>query len=101
MTDFTKLTDEEVVNYIDRNFHLFARVRSADFPSEHLLSLKMRTSCILRRKQGFALVNQNIDASGVSADLAFLYVLPDFQGQGIGANIIEQAKILAAENWWP
>jgi len=102
MTDFTSLADEELVDFIDRNFHLFTtRERHADLLAQHLFELKRKMAWFIRQPKGFAMMHQGLDASGRSVDLLFLHVLPEFQGQGIAAKLIEQAKSVAASLWSP
>lgn len=93
MTNFMALSDVEVVEFIDRNFHLFAKERSEDFPSKHLRSLASGGTIIIRREEGFAMVRLGRDYPfTIGAELMFLYVLPEYQGGGIGTQLVEQVK---------
>ena len=93
MTNFMTMSDGEILDYIDLNFHLFAAERSDDFPSAQLGSLQRGRSFIIRRDEGFAMVRDGVEPPfNIGAELMFLHVLPEFEGHGIGQQLVEQVK---------
>jgi len=96
MTDFTQLSPEQIVAYVDKNFHLFAGDRDDEFPANIIGRVSGQLWATIRRKEGFAIVfkgmNPLLGIEGKNADLMFLHVLPEFEGNGIGTQIIEEAK---------
>lgn len=95
MINFMTMSDEEVLKYIDDNFHLFAKQRSEDFPAYQLEGLRQGSIAIVRREEGFAMVFTWHPFFCKPTDLMFLHVLPEFRGRSIGKDIIKQVKSLA------
>lgn len=94
MPDFSQLTIEEVVSFIDRNFSLFANDRDPDFPDDILAGVRQGEIILVRRKEGFALAFQGkrTRVKQYPADLLFLFVSPENLGQGIGQSMVEEVK---------
>jgi ribosomal protein S18 acetylase RimI-like enzyme len=102
MIDFSNYTARQVVDFIDENFQLFANDRCDEFPKNVIRHLNGDLLYCITRKEGFAFVDKGINEvkgffPGKNADLMFLYVQPEFEGMGIGAKLIEEAKVCLSE----
>lgn len=95
-TDFTQLSEEQILAFVDAHFELFASERDEAFPGNVLGQLARGIFAIIRRKEGFAIAYKGRHyASGtgcVDADLMFLHVSPEFEKKGIGTQLIDQVK---------
>lgn len=96
MTDFSQLSEEQILAFVDVHFNLFASERNDAFPANVLDELARGTFAIIRRKEGFAIAykgrHYKFGTGFVEADLMFVYVAPEIEGKGIGTQLIEQVK---------
>ncbi|WP_373890092.1 GNAT family N-acetyltransferase [Massilia sp. DJPM01] len=94
------LSPIQLVQYVDQNFNLFASDRDDKFPANLIGQVSGPSWAAIRREEGFAIVfkgrNELFGGDGENADLMFLHVLPEFQGKGIGTQIIEEAKAMSS-----
>lgn len=101
MIEFSQYSDEQIVEFVDEHFDLFSADKNPDFPQNVLRMLKGDLFHIAKRIEGFAVVakgrNELFGGDGKNAELMFLYVQPEFQGKGIGADLIEKAKTCLTE----
>lgn len=97
-TDFTLYSDDEIVDFLDANFDMFASERSDDFPVHLTEGLARGDVFIVRCREGFAVVYRGrhrhfTNSSGhVPADLLFLHVAAEFEGKGIGSKLLANVK---------
>lgn len=96
MADFAQMSPEEVLAFVDSHRELFAGEFDHRFPANVARGLAGSLWITIRRREGFAIlykgVNSLLGNDGQNADLMFLHVLPEFEGRGIGAEIVEEAK---------
>lgn len=96
MINFKQLSPDQILEYVDKHFHLFASERDKDFPANLIGRVSGALWATIRREEGFAILfkgrNPLLGDDGKNADLMFLHVLPEFEGKGIGTQIIEEAK---------
>lgn len=94
MPDFSLLSAEEVVAFIDQNFHEFAKDRSPAFPRKILTGLKRGEIIAVQRKEGFAIAfaGKKTPLDDAPADLLFVYVAPGYLKQGIGCSLIDEVR---------
>lgn len=97
MIDFSQLSDTQIVQFVDEHFELFANDRYEGFPGNVLSRLDRDIFSIIRRPEGFAFAFKGrrylSSPGGFAADLIFLYVLPEYEGHGIGTALVEEIKI--------
>lgn len=102
MIDFSQYSDEQIVEFVDEHFDLFSADNNPDFPQNILRMLKGDLFHIAKRTEGFAVVakgrNELFGGDEKNAELMFLYVQPEYQGKGIGADLIEEAKACLPED---
>lgn len=96
MVDFSQLSNAQLIQFVDDHFDLFANERDEKFPANVLSDLERDRIAIIRRMEGFAIAfkgrRHQSSPGGTPADLMFLYVLPEYQGQGIGKALVETIK---------
>lgn len=79
--DFTELADEEVIYHIKQipEFEIYWD----DYEEKRCLNRKDRY--VHKYREGFAIVNLE---DGILPELHFLYISPDFRGEGVGRRIM-------------
>jgi len=96
LVDFSQLSNAQLIQFVDDHFDLFANERDEEFPGNVLRDLERDWVVIIRRTEGFAIAfkgrRHRSSPGGTSADLMFLYVLPEYQGQGIGKALVETVR---------
>lgn len=97
MTDFTLLSPQQIVAFVDENFDKFSSDRPPEFPENITASVAGHLWVSITRKEGFALVSKGMNGipgimAGKNAELMFLHVLKEFEGRGIASHLIEEAK---------
>ncbi len=101
MNDFTQLSPEQIVIYVDKHSHLFASDFDEKFPGNIAQAVSGSLWTTIRRKEGFAMVYKGINelfgGDEENADLKFIYVLPEFTGKGIGSELVEAAKAVVPQ----
>lgn len=96
MPDFSRLADDEIVQFIADNSTKFASEMSSQFPANIIEGLAAGRLITIREKHGFAIAyrgrHNNWGGGHIPADLIFLYVEQEFEGQGIGSRIVRKVK---------
>jgi GNAT superfamily N-acetyltransferase len=96
LVDFSQLSNTQLIQFVDEHFDLFANERDEEFPANVLRDLERNLIAIIRREEGFAIAfkgrRYQSSPGGTPADLMFLYVLPEYQGQGIGRDLVETVR---------
>lgn len=96
LVDFSQLSSAELIQFVDEHFGLFANERDENFPANVLSDLERGRVAIILRTEGFAIAfkgrRHRSSPGGIPADLMFLYVQPDYQGRGIGRDLVEAIK---------
>ena len=81
---------------MDENFDLFASERDEDFPADVLRDIERGVCAIVRRAEGFAIAFRGRPSEpgrrGYPADLLFLHVPPEHEGNGIGSELVNAIK---------
>lgn len=95
-TNFAELSDEEIIDFVVSNYTLFAGQIDPDFRKIALLSLGAGRTVIIKRPEGFAIIEIGRrfeeDWGHTAADLMFLHVAEEHTRQGIGGLLIKAAK---------
>ena len=97
MIDFTSYTTLQVIRFVETHPTLFAHELCEDFPKNIIRQLNGDIFQSITRREGFAFVSRELNEMddifpGKNAELMFLYVQPEFEGTGIGADLIAKAK---------
>lgn len=96
MTDFTLLSDGQILSFICDNFSLLAAERDPAFPDNVIPLLERGRFTVVRRTEGFALAFKGRRYTAgdgfVEADLMFIHVAKEYEGRGIGKQLVEQVK---------
>lgn len=99
-TDFSQLTDGEIVDFVVQNSALFADDIDDSFRRDALLSLGAGATVIVRRPEGFAIVEKGRPHEETwgskPADLMFIHVADEHAGKGIGGELIDEVKRLVS-----
>lgn len=106
MSDFTRLTDQQIVEFAADHFTEFGvDVPPPEFPMNIRIGIDRGDVAVLKNAQGFAIVaraNRRHHFTGSllspNADLIFLYVAPEARGRGVAQILVEQVKSKYMEN---
>lgn len=96
MPKFSQLMDVEIIKFIEVNFSAFSSQKDDDFPGNVLDGIARGQFAVVKFDEGFAVAYRGWSfGRGLASDpanLMFLYVAPEFEGQGIGSKLVEQVK---------
>jgi GNAT superfamily N-acetyltransferase len=98
LVNFSQLSSAQLIKFVDEHFDLFANERDGEFPANVLSDLERDRVATVHRIEGFAIAfkgrRHQSSPGGTPADLMFLYVQPEYQGQGIGKALVEAVRQL-------
>lgn len=95
---FLSMSDDELLNFIVENENVFGSLVD-DYMVAIKEALRHQASFFLRRPNGFALVRQErlrnpfLGPDDKKSELTLLYVRPEHRRQGIGADLVREAKL--------
>lgn len=97
MPDFSKATDEEILQFIADNRSLFANELAEDFPRQYWIALKNMRLFFIKRAHGFALCSKGRSEIGpfeaVSPQIEFLFVEPSSTRKGLGRQLVRDVQV--------
>lgn len=93
MINFDQLSKQELVTFIADNFALFDSERTPGFPENMLFNLESEFFQFFRNPNGFAIA---FTGRPTEVELMFLYVRKSAEGRGIGTQLIDKVKHIAA-----
>ncbi|QBE66350.1 GNAT family N-acetyltransferase [Pseudoduganella lutea] len=93
MIEFDQVSKEELVTFISENFDRFDSERTPGFPENMLFDLESDSFQFFRNPNGFAIA---FTGRPTEVELMFLYVRRSAEGQGIGTQLIDSVKHMAA-----
>lgn len=93
MIKFDQLSKAELVTFIVDNFFLFDSERTLGFPENMLFDLESYSLQFFCNPDGFAIA---FTGRPTAVELMFLYVRESAKGRGIGTQLIDKVKRVAA-----
>jgi hypothetical protein len=94
--DFTQMADIEIIDFVTSNPHYFAEKLNERFGSNTDYGVRSGNVLIIRRPEGFAIVeNGRSDEGGWGkpANLLIIYVSAEHRGTKIARVLIDQVKL--------
>jgi GNAT superfamily N-acetyltransferase len=93
MIDFDQVSKEELVTFIAENFDLFDSERTPGFPDNMFFDLECDSFQFFRSPDGFAIA---FAGQPTEVELMFLHVRKSAEAQGIGVQLVNSVKHMAA-----